>query len=235
MRSQREYELGVGLVAEHDVPGAFDHLLRAIQLDPENGEAHNQLGQLFGERHDYVRAESEYRTALRDATEHPEQFHAGFAAEVHNNLGSLFGVQERWDDAIREFRVAANDLVYSTPYLAWTNLGWALHLKGDEHGALDALEHAAHLQPDACVTNIKLGQIYVSLERFREAESTLTRVAEASDATCNHNQDAWHLRGEARARLGDRDAAGTDFERCVELGPDTDAGQACRRLLDAMH
>src|SRR5690242_8737916 len=113
MRSQREYELGVGLVAEHNVPGAFDHLLRAVQLDPENAEAHNQLGQLFADRHDYARAEQEYQSALHIATEHPEELHAGFAAEVHNNLGSLYGAQERWDAAISQFRTAANDLVYS--------------------------------------------------------------------------------------------------------------------------
>ena len=58
LRSQREYDLAVGLYGEQDVPGAFEHLLEAIELDPDNSDAHLLLGNLFMiHRSDYRQAE----------------------------------------------------------------------------------------------------------------------------------------------------------------------------------
>lgn len=235
MRSRSEFDLGVGLMNEGSTAGAFEHLLRSVQLDPDNAEAHNVLGVLFTARHDYTKAEEHLRAAIHAASAHAEDQRPSLSAELHNNFGVLYMEQERWDDAIRELRLAANDLLYTTPYLAWANLGWSLHKKGDEHGALSALTHSVELQHDFCLGYLRLGTVYLSTGQPQDAENALTHVVEVPNTTCNHLQDAWQLRGEARARLGERDDAGTDFERCVELGPDTDAGRTCRRLLDAMH
>ncbi|MEZ4338247.1 MAG: tetratricopeptide repeat protein, partial [Sandaracinaceae bacterium] len=64
MRSQREYDLAVGLYGEQDTAGAFEHLLEAIELDPDNAEAHLLLGNLFMiVRQDFAQAEHHMREA----------------------------------------------------------------------------------------------------------------------------------------------------------------------------
>ena len=80
-----------------------------------------------------------------------------------------------------------------------------------------------------------LGRAYFETEAFEDAEMALGRSVEV-DPSCSTSprlQNAWRLRGETRARLGYRDDALTDFERCVELGPESPDGRACQRQLDA--
>jgi len=73
------------------------------------------------------------------------------------------------------------------------------------------------------------------LRDFERAEDSLTRGLEVADESCQNLQDAWHLRGQARARLGRRDDAIGDFERCVELSASTPTGRACETYLEATH
>ena len=69
----------------------------------------------------------------------------------------------------------------------------------------------------------------------RLAAESEARGLEVSDEGCKSLQDAWHLRGETRAKLGRRQEAIADFERCVELSADSLAGRACQEYLEATH
>jgi tetratricopeptide (TPR) repeat protein len=64
-----------------------------------------------------------------------------------------------------------------------------------------------------------------------QADEALTHALEVDRDECRALQDAWLLRGETRARLGRREEAIADFERCVELDANTEAGQACAGFL----
>src|SRR5262245_55530326 len=108
-RAQREYELGVGLWQEHNMGGAFTHLLQAVQLDPDHAAAHLTLGNLFLVRHELDRAEHHYREALR--ANHVAQTRASLDSEAHNSLGVLYIHAHRLDDAVRELREATGDLM----------------------------------------------------------------------------------------------------------------------------
>ena len=72
------------------------------------------------------------------------------------------------------------------------------------------------------------------MKAHEDAERALTSAIEA-DARCASFQDAWHLRGETRMKLGGREDARADFERCVELAPQSEAGKACARYLEATY
>ena len=235
IRSQREFELGVGLMHENAAPAAFQHLLEAVRLDAENVEAHNVLGVLFTARRDFAKAEEHLSTALSLADREDLELRPSLKAEIQNNIGVLRIEEGRYDDAIAMFRQVTLDLLYTTPYLAWANLGFANFKKGDFQEAIRALEQAVGLQRDFCLGYLRLGQTYLAIRDFERAETALSRVTDVNNAVCNRTQDAWRMRGEARAQLGHRQDATSDFERCVELGTDTDSGQACRRLLEAMH
>lgn len=232
-RSEREYQLGVGLWGESNAPGAFEHLLRAIELDPDNAEAHHFLGNLFWiVRRDFERAEQHFREALRANEAAPGP--AGLAADVKNSLGVLYVNAGRHEDAIAVLREAASDLMNRQPALSWANLGWAYHEAGQNERALEALHQAVQVAPTLCLAWYRLGQVRAAREEWEPAIQSLDRALEVEDETCGRLQVAWRLRGEVHARLGRRAEAVHDLERCVELSPDTDDGQGCRRLLASL-
>jgi tetratricopeptide (TPR) repeat protein len=117
--------------------------------------------------------------------------------------------------------------------MAWGNLGWAYLELHNYPKAIETLTRSVHLRRDFCVGHYRLGRAFLATRDFERAEQSLTAAVEA-DKRCDVFQDAWQLRGEARMNLGNREDARSDFERCVELSPKSDAGQACRRFLAAL-
>jgi Tfp pilus assembly protein PilF len=225
----------VSLLREASTPQAFDHLLRAIELDPQNAEAHHILGVLFTARGDYPAAERHLGEAARLADDPEVDVRPSLRSEIRNSRGVLLIQQRRFDDAIVELRAAAADLLYTTPYLAWANLGLAWLEKNDARQAILALEESVRLQRDFCLGYLRLGKAYIASEDFTRADAALTRVVEVDNRTCNTTQEAWQLRGESRAALGRTDDAVHDLERCVELGSETAPGRACRQRLETIH
>lgn len=234
LRAQKEYELSVGLLGEQNVPAAFEHLFKAVELDPRNPEPHQLLGNLYMLRGDLTKAEAELLESKALAEKNPA-YGAPFVAEVENSLGVVLVHQKRYDEAIVLLRQTAASILSRTPYLAWGNLGWAYSEKGQYAQAIEALLQSVRQQPLFCLGYYRLGKAYLAVRDFEHAEDALTHGLEVPDEGCKSLQDAWHLRGEARAKLGRRQDAIADFERCVELSGESVAGRACQGYLEATH
>lgn len=226
----RELTLAASLREEGNIPGAIEHLRTALELDPGNARAHLLLGYIHIERGDYALAETFLRRGVELLSEQPDM--AATLAEARNMLGVALIHQERYDEAIPLLREAASDMLNHAPWYAWGNLGWAYYEKGEYPAAKEALEEAVRVQPRFCLGHFQLGRTLFAMERFEEADEALTRALEADERCERFFQDAWALRGEVRARLGRREDAIADFERCVGLGTETEAGQTCQRLLE---
>ncbi len=139
-----------------------------------------------------------------------------------------------YEEATQELRRSAMDDMNTSPHLAWGNLGLAYLEAGRPREAIEPLTEAVRNQPRFCVGYHRLGRAYWETDQIEQAELALGHALEA-DETCADNpllQNAWRLRGEARAQLGRRDDALADLERCVALGSSTEDGRACQRLLD---
>ncbi len=234
VRGQKQYELAVGLMREQNIAAAFEHLFKAIELDDKNPEAHLLLGNLYLLREDFGKAETEMRIAHKLGEEN-DAYGPPFLAEVDNSLGVVLVHQKRYDEAIETLREAASNILSRSPHLAWGNLGWAYHEKGQYTQAIEALTQSVRQQTRFCLGFYRLGKTYVAIRDFERAEDALTRGLEVTDEGCRTLQDAWRLRGEARAKLGLRQDAIADFERCVELSSDSEAGRACQGYLEATH
>lgn len=225
----REFTLAASLREEGNIPGALERLRIALELDPGNARAHLLLGYIHLERKDYPRAEQALRQGIALLAEREDM--AATLAEARNVLGVVLLEQERHDEAIPLLRAAASDMLNHAPWYAWGNLGRAYYEKGDYAQAKEALEQAVRVQPRFCLGHYQLGRTLFAMEDFEAAEAALTRSLEADERCERFYQEAWALRGETRARLGEREDAIADFERCLELGPDTTAGQTCERFL----
>ncbi|MBX7197663.1 MAG: tetratricopeptide repeat protein [Sandaracinaceae bacterium] len=243
-RSRTEYDLGVGLYNESNVAGAFQHLQEAVRLDPENIEAHMVLGTLHMLRGEIEPAEQHLRTAIDTNRRLGASGLPALTPDAYNTLGVLYINAHRYDDAVTALRMSTGDLMNRTPHLAWGNLGWAYYEMHDYAQAKEALEQAVRLQPQFCNGWYRIGQVAFAEgqlageqqpggdpQGYAHADEALTRALEVDRDECRALQDAWLLRGETRARLGRREEAIADFERCVELDANTEAGRACAGFL----
>ncbi len=222
-RSQKEFELAVGLWQEQNAPGAYQHLYRAIELDPDNSDAHLLLGNLFLLRRDFKQAEKHLTEALRIRERFPE---------ARNSLGVLYIHRKNFPKAIAHLKIATQDLLNREPHLAWGNLGWAYTEQGNHVQALQALNRAVQLQPRFCVGHFRMGQNYFSMKRYGQAEEALTAALEVEDPSCQSMQGAWQLRGLVRVKRGRPEQAVDDFERCVEISGESETGRSCRSFLE---
>ncbi len=240
-RSVAEYDLGVGLMQEQNVAGAFQHLQESVRLDPDNADAHLLLGNLFLFRQEFENSERHFREALRANASLDRAGRPALNAEANNSLGVLYIHWRRFDDAVRVLREATGDLMNRRPYFAWGNLGWAYYEQQEYDQAMPALEQAVQLNPRFCNGWYRIGQVHLAraratgaTENFERAEDALTTALEVDDDGCRRLQEAWQLRGQARAQLGQREESVADLERCVELGAESEAGRTCAAMLESM-
>lgn len=234
LRSRRELELAAALQQENNIPGAIGHLRTALELDEDNAEAHLLLAVIqHTSRNNGALAETHAREGVRLLEE--AERHGSTLAEARNILGTILVARGKYDEAFEELRRSAMDDMNTSPHLAWGNLGLAYLDAGRPRDAIEPLTEAVRSQPRFCVGYHRLGRAYWETDQIEQAEAALVHALEADD-TCMDNpllQNAWRLRGEARAQLGRRDEALSDLERCVALGSQTEDGRACQRLLDA--
>ncbi|MEM9194370.1 MAG: tetratricopeptide repeat protein [Myxococcota bacterium] len=228
----REFQLAASLREENNTPGALDRLRRALELDPENARAYVLRGFIYFEGESYPEAEADLRKGVELLELRPDM--ASVLAEARNLLGLALANQEKYTEALELLRTSADDPLNTAPWVAWGNLGWTLYRAGEHEESEAALQEAVRNQPRYCLGFYWLGQTQFAMEKLAEAEASLTQAVEADERCGRYLQSAYKLRGETRARLGNRDAAVADFERCVELSDRTDDGQACNRFL-GMH
>ena len=232
-RSQKEFDLAAGLRDEGQTAGAIEHLRKALELDPDNAEAHLLLGFIQMERRDYPNAEQHLSTGIKLLE---KQKRAGSTlAEARNILGVCLIELGRYDDAVEVLRESAIDELNTAPHLAWGNLGLAQFHLGEYQETVKSTMEAVRIQPRFCVGYYTMGRAFWHLQQLKDAERALERALEA-DPSCEDTvqlQGAWRLRGEVRARLGHRRDAIDDLERCVELAPYSNDGQMCQQLLEA--
>jgi tetratricopeptide (TPR) repeat protein len=239
-RSMKQYELAVGLRGEGNVPGAYQTLYKALEMNPDNAKAHLLLGHMFLlDREDNPKemdpkAEHHFREVLRIQESVAAQVEHDLKPSAYNGIGVLHIHQKRYQAAIDVLRKAVGDLFNREAYMAWGNLGWAQIEMKDYAKAIDSLGRALKLAPQFCVGYFRLGQAHLATKAYAKAEEALTRAVEAHP-DCGKFQDAWNLRGEARMNLGSREDARADFERCVEISTTTEAGKSCARYLEATY
>lgn len=231
----RQVDLAASLRQEGNIPSALEHLRIALDRDPENVEAYLLLAYIQAARSDFGTAE---RNARRGVELMVAQERGGSRlAEARNLLGGILMNLGRFDEAIVFFEQSALDAYNQTPHLAWYNLALAQSAAGRPDAALQSLTESIRLRPTFCDGFYGIGQILFQQDHLEQAEAALTEAVTV-DAQCGNSaalQGAWFLRGQARLRLGRRDDAISDLERCIELGPNTEDGGRCQAVLDGPH
>jgi len=169
-KSKGYYQEGLASL-DTDRQKAYVSFQKAVQLNPDNKEAHYGLGHILALQGKYGQAEQEFRAAISIDENY---------SEAHTYLGQVLISQDRWPEAIAAFRQALTNPLYNTPDLARFHLGRALAHEGDLQGAMEALEDALVVNPPnvpPAQSNLELGRVYYKMGFERRAKETLTKVA----------------------------------------------------------
>ncbi len=142
---------------------------KAIELNPGEALAHNNLGVALSETGKRDEALAEYQKALELSPEYPE---------AHNNLGEVLVSMRRIGEAIPHFEKA---LALKPAYAsAHSNLGAAFARLGRIEEALPYLRKAVEYKPDSADGHNNLGLALATTGRLEESIPHIEQAAKLS-------------------------------------------------------
>jgi Flp pilus assembly protein TadD len=149
---------GGGAFAAGDYASARDFYQAAVEKNPNDAEAHNNLAQAL-ER--LGRVDDAVTHFERAASLVPDKWAYRF------NLAHALSAGERWDRAVAEYRQAVK--LFPADYATQYNLALALYKKGDAAAAVPEFEKAIALAPNEPSFHFSLGMTYEKLNRVPDA------------------------------------------------------------------
>jgi type IV pilus assembly protein PilF len=163
------YQEGVA-VLNNDQQSAYVSFQKALKEDPRHKNAHYYVAFIYAFQEKFDQAEAEVREALRTDPDYPD---------AYNFLGQVLIKQNRRQEAIAAFRKAASYPLYSTPDVAYYQLGLALELDGDMQNARQAFEDALKVTPPnvpQAMVYLELGRVHYKLGEDGKAREALARA-----------------------------------------------------------
>lgn len=217
--AQIHYDLGVQAQKENRIHAAYREYKQALTLDDQFADAHFAMGLLLqGAYHRPSEAIAQYQKTLAlDPT----------YTKAKVNLGTVYLNLHQYDQAISLFKEALNDMAYSTPYIAESDLGWALFEKGQVADAVDHIRSATTMNPKYCLGYRQLGDVYRAGKHTRRACEQYQRYLDH----CPRVADAAYRVAVCQAKLGHPDKAKAALKTCVGSKEDGSVVDACRALL----
>lgn len=233
--SQSETDLATDAwTRQGNIRGALEHALKAIELDPDNADAHHLAAILYL---DFCRTSAIGECRLDEAEKHARLAVAGRKRflEASNTLAVVLIHMERYDEAEKILIPITQDILYNTPEIAWGNLGWTYLEQDQPEKAIPALRRAIAAQPLFCVGNYRLGVAYRQSGALESAAEALNRALETDAPGCAAMQDAFLVRAEVYLALGDESRSRADLDHCMHLSKANDVGRRCSALLNTLN
>ena len=165
--SEGRYKEGASFL-ETDQQRAFVAFQKAIDLNPDNFEAHYALGSIYFKRKQLAEAEREFRVAT---VLNPND------GEALNYLGRTLMLQGRRREAIEVLTKTTKLPLYAKPDVAFTDLGSVLESDGNLVGAIEAYRSALRTDPPNVPRSfiyLWLGQLYIKQGDVPKARDALT-------------------------------------------------------------
>ncbi|HUZ17025.1 MAG TPA: tetratricopeptide repeat protein [Spirochaetia bacterium] len=211
---------------------------RAIELDPENAEAHNNSGVVYKRVGNIPAAINAFERARQLAPDRADVLYnlgniykqAGDfgnaersyrkAIEIdpsfllsYNNLGSMFEAQGKHEEAVRTYR-AGLERDPNNPMLRY-NLGVALDAGGTPGEALPEYQHALRSRPGWVDGLNNLGVVLEKLDRTDRAVRIFEEILNQNP----ENTKVKNNLGHALAKQGNNDRAARYFTEALEEDP----------------
>jgi type IV pilus assembly protein PilF len=139
-------------------------LLEAKKTIPKDPYLNNSLGLVYLAKKRYSLAENHFKTALKIK---PDYINA------KNNLGAAYLKQKKWDLAIECFNDVAQNILYATPEIPLSNLGWVYSHKKIYKQAKLYFKQALEINPDFLTAIHGISSIYIENKNYKQAFNLL--------------------------------------------------------------
>jgi type IV pilus assembly protein PilF len=142
--------LGVEYMRQGYYEKALDKFNRALEADPDYALTYNMLGVLYQLLEDPDGAEKHFKHSLKIDKEKPSTL---------NNYGQFLCKQDRELEAEEKFLTATNNPFYTTPELAYANVGSCAYMHKKTEIAVKYFEKSLFLNPDMSVALSQMAEI----------------------------------------------------------------------------
>jgi len=198
-----------------NVSGAIKDYEEATRLDPTNHRIFWKLANAYHKQEEWDKMASTLARASQVAPT--------FANYLYNRGYALMKIAESGNkDAYQEAKQPLQDCIQKDPNYAecyhW--LGTALLWTDDEQGALQNYSKAIELDPTIPYFYPALGEVYLSLRMYDQAEKVLqeaTRLIPPTDKTANALYGAYTLLSNVHQAKGDDAGRLADLEKANDI------------------
>ncbi len=198
---------------------ALKELLEAQKTIPNDPELNNSLGLSYYAKGRYNHAETYFKKALSIKNDY---------IIAKNHLGATYMKMKRWDSAIALFNEVAEDVLYDTPEIPYTNLGWAYYHQKKYAVAKSYFQKALDIRPNFLWPVHGLASIYIATGYQYQAIDFLYQQLMREPAAAILHSDL----AKAYEALKNYDLAIKSWKTVIELEPETSslAREAEKRL-----
>src|SRR6202171_270190 len=205
-KNARAFHL-LGVVAHQlSRPDAASYVGRAVMLDPDFAEAHNDRGVILAASGLFADALSCFERAVA--------LNPGYA-EARNNLGRGLRSLGRLDEAVAQFEL----VLKSTPGspVGHFNLASVLELAGRKPDAETHYRRAISLRPDFVDAHIHLASVLQDMDRLPEALAHAERAVTLRPDSAGARNNLGNILG----NLGRRNDAIAQYETALRIDPNS--------------
>lgn len=208
-KAEARRNVGIDHLVNGRTAMAIRELKHAVTLNPADPVSHHWLGEAYRRRGLLAPAEEHISLAL----DSDPSYH-----EVRLSLSALYIQMKRYEESIEHARVLVDDPVFSTPWRALTNIGWAQLQLGQRAEARVSLEDALDFSPRYWPARLNLG-ILESVERNHVAAMDHFQAVLELGLGGGAEAEVNFRMAEIYVSLGRRDEALRHFEVALEQSP----------------
>jgi len=158
--------LGIEYMRAGNLESALEKLNRAQEADPSYSATHNALGLLYQRLGDPALAERHFKRAI--ALNNNDSL-------SKNNYGNFLCQIRRFDEADAILRSAAENPLYETPELAYTNAGTCAMMNKKLDAAEKYFRQALSINPQVASALIQMAQLSYDQANYLNARGYLQR------------------------------------------------------------
>ena len=159
--------LGLAQSIKTNFEASLQAFLKALAINPQFTEAHNNLGTIYFELKQYDKAETEYRQALLDPAYTSREL-------PYYNLARLYFVQDRLEEAYDHIQKALQ--IKFRFGMAHNLRGLILEKMGDLEEAENAFAQAVKIVPDDPVFLYNLARIQFDSGRYLQSKENFEKL-----------------------------------------------------------